>query len=229
MPVEGLPKVLETTLDSLLKNNLLSSWIMRGGDEFIQLSIRFSNTAIAADMGEVKYRRASQSRLARDRLRAGYMHQSCSNDQTENGSNVSTTQTQDNVNFDNKTSNKEVQLGGSTVAHDQQVAKEDNPFTSSRAKPASGQACGGSIASGGVDTVFPQSNSYGDGVKNTSSEICDTGSDSDDDGDGLCPCDGCGVTISGDKGSIWARCTACDDADFCYECFEKDIHSQHKT
>ncbi len=42
-------------------------------------------------------------------------------------------------------------------------------------------------------------------------------------------CDGCGCMINADPGSKWHRCTYCGDADFCFTCYQKDIHSEHKA
>ena len=45
MPLPILPFVLEATLDTLLAGNSLSSWFIRGGPNFTQVSIRFANVA----------------------------------------------------------------------------------------------------------------------------------------------------------------------------------------
>ena len=46
MPVEGLPKVLETIMDSMISESEVSSWYIKGGPEFTQLTIRFDNAAM---------------------------------------------------------------------------------------------------------------------------------------------------------------------------------------
>ncbi len=70
MPVEGLPKILENTLDTLLEENLLSSWNIKGGQYFIQLNLRFTTASNQPSQREVKYRRAPPSQIARDRQHA---------------------------------------------------------------------------------------------------------------------------------------------------------------
>lgn len=71
MPLEGLPLVLEYSLKGLLVQNGISSWQIRGGPHFSQVSIRFQNPAIAtSQVDEVQYRRAPPSRINRDRERA---------------------------------------------------------------------------------------------------------------------------------------------------------------
>lgn len=77
MPLQGLPFVLENTLENLLMQNALSSWIMKGGNKFTQVCLRFKseNMATSASNAEVQYRRTAPSRLARDRLRASERQQ----------------------------------------------------------------------------------------------------------------------------------------------------------
>ncbi len=70
MPVTKLPKPLQITLDGLLTDNKLTSWQVRGGQEFIQVSIRFSVTEMEPILNDVKYRRAPPSRILRDTNRA---------------------------------------------------------------------------------------------------------------------------------------------------------------
>ena len=67
MSYENLPSNLKITMEAILKDNDVSSWIIRGGSDFTQISIRFMNMDILGDNSEVKYRRVPQSRLIRDR------------------------------------------------------------------------------------------------------------------------------------------------------------------
>ena len=68
MPLEGLPIVLEKTLDAHLSHFALQSWKTKGGQKFSQVTIRFVHENMAA--GEIQYRRTPPSRLARDNARA---------------------------------------------------------------------------------------------------------------------------------------------------------------
>ncbi len=70
MTIQELPKPLESTLDTLLMDNQLTSWHIKGGQHFIQVTIRFSTTAIGPNIAEVKYRKASPSQIIRDKNRA---------------------------------------------------------------------------------------------------------------------------------------------------------------
>ncbi len=53
--------------------------------------------------------------------------------------------------------------------------------------------------------------------------------ESNNDSSGTHTCDGCGCMINGNHGSKWYCCTYCGDADFCFTCNQKDIHSKHKA
>ncbi len=70
MTMNQLPQPLQVTLDTLLTDNQLSSWQVKGGHQYIQVSIRFSTAAIHANITDVKYRRAPPSRINRDNIRA---------------------------------------------------------------------------------------------------------------------------------------------------------------
>ncbi len=70
MPVVQLPKPLQTTLDTLLMDNSLSSWQVKGGQYFTQVTIRFSTTTKDTNVADAKYRRAPPSRIIRFNNRA---------------------------------------------------------------------------------------------------------------------------------------------------------------
>ena len=66
---EGIPLILVNNLDMLFKENQLSSWQVRSGQQYTQVTIRFNNMEARPAEGEVIYRRASPSQIARDRQR----------------------------------------------------------------------------------------------------------------------------------------------------------------
>ena len=68
MPLEGMPMLLEKTLEAHLSQSSLQSWKTKGGPRFSQVTIRFMTENMAT--GEVQYRRTPPSRLARDNERA---------------------------------------------------------------------------------------------------------------------------------------------------------------
>ncbi len=53
MSGKELPKPLQVTLNGLLMDNKLSSWQIKGGDYFIQVTIRFSAGESETDKGNV--------------------------------------------------------------------------------------------------------------------------------------------------------------------------------
>ncbi len=110
---ENLPKPLQTTLDTLLMDNKLSSWQIRGGEHFIQVTIRFSATTIGCNETNVKYRRAPPSRILRDNDRARnhqFEEAECMNEHgiinrmnnTIDAQNVTTLENNGNVNVTNQ-------------------------------------------------------------------------------------------------------------------------------
>ena len=70
MPVEGLPLVLENALIEVMDTSVISSWTLRGGDDFSQVTIRFKMAASSAKQAQVKYRKEPPSRTRRDMKRA---------------------------------------------------------------------------------------------------------------------------------------------------------------
>ena len=68
MPINGIPVILENTLDSLLQHNTLTSWTIKGGPKFSQVFMRFTGAEMAT--ADVQYRRTAPSRRRRDRQRA---------------------------------------------------------------------------------------------------------------------------------------------------------------
>ena len=70
MPLFGLPMVLENSLDSILSSNTITSWNIKGGPKFTQVTMRFNVAAILPGDIDQQYRRTSPSRQARDRKRA---------------------------------------------------------------------------------------------------------------------------------------------------------------
>ena len=61
-----LPKVLQNMIDSLMKDNVILSWNIRGEEDTTHVNIRFSTTKMADN---VTYKKAPPSRIARDRKR----------------------------------------------------------------------------------------------------------------------------------------------------------------
>ena len=63
-----LPKVLQNMLDTLMLDNTIASWNIRGDDDITHVNIRFSGK-MAGDQQNITYRKAPPSRVARDRSR----------------------------------------------------------------------------------------------------------------------------------------------------------------
>ena len=74
MTIDGLPKILEDTVNNILKSSRLSSWNIRGEGTMLQLSIRFNMDAMGDtntdSMPSVTYRKVSPSQEKRNKDRA---------------------------------------------------------------------------------------------------------------------------------------------------------------
>lgn len=68
MPLHGLPSILEVSMEQMLDTYNITSWSIRSGNKFSEVSIRFNMTADVDT--ETKYRKVPPSRLIRDRDRA---------------------------------------------------------------------------------------------------------------------------------------------------------------
>ena len=87
MPVIGLPKILENNINTLLDTAKLSSWNVRGEDENMQISLRFSilkDTDKPIDTSNITYRRVPPCQSTRNRQRASQkLQQKYSNPQMD--------------------------------------------------------------------------------------------------------------------------------------------------
>lgn len=74
MTIDGLPKILEDTINNILKSSMLSSWNIRGESTMLHLSIRFNMDAMGVPktdiMPGITYRKVSPSQANRNKDRA---------------------------------------------------------------------------------------------------------------------------------------------------------------
>ncbi len=77
MPISGLPKILELNINNFLETANVSSWNIRGENENLQVTIRFSmkdtTSGHQMDTSNVTYRKVPPSQTRRDRNRAMQM------------------------------------------------------------------------------------------------------------------------------------------------------------
>ena len=67
MSTNTIPKILKDMLDTLLMDNAIVSWNIRGDNDMTNLNIRFANNM--ADNMDIAYKKVSQSRIKRDNKR----------------------------------------------------------------------------------------------------------------------------------------------------------------
>ena len=104
MTQKGLPNILDNTLNTLLEKYIITSWNVKGGNRFTEVSIRFNMASMPH--GDMKYRREPPSRMARDKVRAARRFQSKDNLCTQD------------INEDN-----------ASIIHDEQIDNISNPFS----------------------------------------------------------------------------------------------------
>jgi hypothetical protein len=68
MPLSGLPKLLEMFMEQTLNEHQVSSWNIRGGNIYTEITIRIGMSTVTKDT--VKYRKVPPSRINRDKQRA---------------------------------------------------------------------------------------------------------------------------------------------------------------
>ena len=100
MASNGLPNILNTMLDTLLAENIVISWNIRGEKDYTQLSIRFGNGKEGA-VNDIAYRKAPPSRVTRDKQRQynwkmGNMHCDDSNNKIQDDLNKQYRHTENN-------------------------------------------------------------------------------------------------------------------------------------
>lgn len=227
MPLQGLPLVLEITLDTLLTNNALSSWQIKGGPKFSQVTIRFSAMAAAPSNTEVQYRRAPPSRIARDRQRAFARSDTTVQYQQE-----------EHIDRDSNNGEEESTQMPANIREQANIATMDNssPPVLAACQPSAAADDNMNGQSGmterGVTVSLNNIDMSGDSVKSEYADIQETSITNDGDSDssegGTFSCDGCGGMMSGDSGMVWYRCTECDDVDICTDCFLRNVHGHHK-
>ena len=238
-----LPKILVTMLDNLLEAGPISSWDIKGGPHFTQVTIRFPNEGMT-DEGEVHYRRAPLSQIHRDRRRARNhydQHYKSPELQSNNMASINDVGSPLFVQpFDNTTRDEicDPSVLPNTTADDalQQFTIADGIHDSIAAAGSTQvRDQGGNADDNGESEVVSmaltkETNKRGD-IKDAtaSSDFDDKVSVADDVDDEMFSCDWCGTMMSGKPGSVWFRCTYCDK-DMCDSCQQKELqcHVHHR-
>ena len=230
MTFKNLPKILEQTLASLLQDSDITSWIVRGGPDFTQLSIWFSNATIGSEATEAKYRRASNSRNARDKFCAQQRQDTSSMNMCEGIGSAEVRY--DEPPLDTGTKHSSVSFFDLPPQDKIEHVSPSVQLQHSHLEPASAKSPDNiglsqsiSMKPSNTDTVSDDGFALGESVKIDEAGNAD---EEESDDDGTFTCDGCGAMMSSDMGMTWYKCTDCIDIDICTNCWLKDIHSQHK-
>ena len=248
MPLDKLPKVLVTILDNMLSESIVSSWYVRGGSEFTQVSIKFEGAAMTdSTLQKVAYKKLSQKRMARDMNRAqdwrANMNAEC---QTEDCNSLHTgASIQHHIAEENIISEPNHNEYAGIPADQYESIGSIGAPPSLRAQDIGGTSIAvdnttGSDTMGIVDkhgcTAGDTGNVCIDSIsEDLNRELCGEGKDNvlqdfsyttDNLNNGDVQCNVCDGSCNA-NGNKWYRCTVCNDFDVCNKCYRKKEHAHH--
>ena len=188
--------MLESLLDSLLKDNTLTSWTIQGKDKWTTVNIRFAMADMTGEHRDLKYKKCTLSQQKREANRLG--HRKCKKIQNDaeqcHGESVAITDHNSlNIEVNNETCDDNVHAS-SSMANDSQSGVDidqdrDREINSSNV----------SVTSQGI-------RSSADSHDNSCQSAHSTESDEDDDATGTC-CK-CSGTLVNEFGYFY-KCTVC--------------------
>lgn len=241
MPLEGLPKVLEVMLDNMLSDSSLSSWFVKGGHDFTQITIRFDTSAMTQNTEDkIMYKKVSKRKIERDSNRA---------EQWRNKATTNVEIRDIDVNTDGDLIHHINSCNINTMSPNMNYTTQGTQYGSSIELPSIVHSpvhgCNKHNLSdatlvtenkeshGNVDTqdCTELGAVCGNGdmdVKDDEHEIssCISSENSSYDDVADVHCNICQGSCN-DKENRWYRCTVCDDFDMCSICYKNKEHLTH--
>ena len=229
-----LPKLLVQTLDNLLADHTLTTWFVKGGSSYTQVSLRFNNMADDMNTEDMVYKRVSERRLNRDRERARNWQQ---DHESRQGYPIPTS---NNVTLD--VNAPPFQYGSPYTVFCPNI---DQPTASSQSNPTDLEPTVETIPTStnaaavtsqqrqtihernehiGDQYVAPQSYSAATPKQELGSTIVSEQYENKQDTANISPgiveviCDECKGPCNADGNRQWWRCTICEDFDLCHKC-----------
>ena len=217
MMLEGLPNILVNALDMLCLDQNLTSWHIKSGPKYSKVTISFISSTMAPQEGEVKYRRATPSRMRRDRNRGleRYQQNEQVNIESDNDIDIQTETTTQQKPSDNDIDNN-MDMERSTVtqqqcisqanmpSHDQLASTDSSGTVLKSQKQYQGDNIKG-VKRAATHDVIDSDTSSGS-TKSEKGDVehsCDTNSGSESEKGGVeHPCDNCDGPICWDTGSV---------------------------
>ena len=218
MPVSGLPNNLEVYLNETLRGSTITSWNIRGEQDYTQVTIRFGSTAMLDT--NVKYRKVPPSRIVRDKARAARY-----NDQVEvqQASEHIFTQTDEPVIENSLPDGIEAVAthldqgyvltpidNVTTEFSYSPVVQVDGPVDTHTSKAEINTKPNKVVYSGPCASVCEK-------PKHTNAATC------------VYVCKGCSKDLSTEPDRSWNRCTdpKCHEFNLCNKCCDKGFHHDH--
>lgn len=216
MTAFGLPNTLENMLTNLCQDNKLLSWNIRGGSEFIQVSIRFSPGTCGNDENVVKYKKMPPSQLRRDQMRAHKHSQSINSDEDNSNTNKNTIDNSNQSVLDN--SSDSIVITSALTESMPNYSTEESQISQTTEEP---------ITNSGLDVI--QNKEVTEVPAATGKQYCSSPVVRRGNPALIGPdCTLCNESISGRAGSLWFRCTTCAGLDICKLCMDNGKHNCHK-
>ena len=239
MVVKGLPVALETTLNALSSDHDLSSWQIRGGLEFTQVTLRFSTGLKGTPQMDIQqYRRMSESQITRNRDRAATWRDnqgvlSSGNNGTKyldtltvpNITKNQTTLGNQQVPTEQYSMGTESQTATISIANPQVVATcEDIETINSLTKDSTPQVqvVEDNKVNGDINNSDTNSIASSGSISDRHSELIDTSTEE------VATCGTCNTPIKAKYGDEFFKCSDCEDMFICRDCHFNHQHEKHR-
>ena len=246
MPINGLPMTLETMLNVLISDNEFTSWQIRSGMEYTQVTLRFSLNPKEVKTDTVEcYKRVSKAQLTRGRARAAHWRENKHfNDenlaeqditQMENTQvNMCLVESQVNQQLPEQYSHVPCQGDQhETVSLLPNQGTPTNPLlptvgNTELAATAEASIEGDGILALDVNNDIGVNNVGDESIASEFSNHSDEWDYSSESSEEVDTCGECDNPIKVRNGGHFYRCSECTDLSICKECYFDDQHNIHQ-
>ena len=230
--------VLQNLLDTLMKDNTISSWNIRGEGEMTHVNIRFTNNKMADDNVNIAYKKIPPSRQTRDQKRMSEWKHVSQQQVLHNDDKCSVSKGSDNIKDEAMTNRDQgLSIQSKGTSHDQTSTTSKNRRDSPTIR-ATAQVTNPSITpKGQAPASAVQPNHFSDQHSRPSTSHVNSmvpvnsNVDNDDitDFDDFEVCRGCtSVLDQEDPSQMLYQCLVCEDYFICAACKELNHHGEHK-
>ena len=253
MPVTGLPNMLEQMMNSILVDNNVQSWQIKGYDGHTHVILKFKMVDMEDQGKNIVYKRKPKSQTLRDYGRANaWRTQNIMKTDGYMGENEMIEIQQSPCDIDNtETAHENQQVQHQGVSHDLLITTEtcdhiaqpnsqtdmlSNPNTNMGNTPVDQES---------INTLNSDLNRVSVSSVHSANTSSETGSEVNEGADSvtggnmslnhdfiskygeLLQCDECHVPIPELSGIEWMRCTHCTDVNLCNACWSSGKHKVH--